>query len=177
MLAHTVAWLAQLPADRKLLLLLCVYGASAAPLLFWIMWRVVTRPAPKVCSGCAVCAACFAAAARACTFAWPDSRTSCAALVPLLMCSEYWGCLLQPHQTRQSILTKAFSPPCVQVAARSTPAAAAQSKAISSSDAAALAKVISSRRSVFPRDFSKAPLDRCFPCQTRKCARLAVQVC
>jgi hypothetical protein len=49
MLAQAVAWLSQLPPDRKLLLLLCVYGASAAPLLFWMTWRVFTRPATKVC--------------------------------------------------------------------------------------------------------------------------------
>ena len=43
MLATAVAWLAQLPAQQKLAVLLGAYGFSAAPLLFWIAWRVITQ--------------------------------------------------------------------------------------------------------------------------------------
>ena len=43
MLAATVAWLAQLPPQQKLAVLLGAYGFSAAPLLFWIAWRVITQ--------------------------------------------------------------------------------------------------------------------------------------
>lgn len=188
MLAQVVAWLAQLPADRKLLLLLCVYGASAAPLLFWIMWRVLTRPAPKVCPGCAVCAACFAAA-RACTLC---GRTAPLLVLHVCRCAaagvqQVLG-LSSAVTTDCSIyvLIRLFTTlPCVQGAGRgtlvaagcSTPVASAQSKGFSSTDAAALAKVISGRRSVFPRDFSTAPLDRCLPYHTRMPACSAVQVC
>ena len=43
MLATAIAWLAQLPAQQKLAVLLGAYGFSAAPLLFWIAWRVITQ--------------------------------------------------------------------------------------------------------------------------------------
>ena len=59
------------------------------------------------------------------------------------------------------------------VAAAAAPGASAQSKGFTSADAAVLAKVICNRRSVFPRDFTGAPLDRCLPsimCMISACA-------
>ena len=47
------------------------------------------------------------------------------------------------------------------VAACAAPGASSQSKGFTSDDAAVLARVIRDRRSVFPRDFTGAPLDRC----------------
>ena len=87
MLAQAVAWLSQLPPDRKLLLLLCVYGASAAPLLFWMTWRVFTRPAAKVCWSFSVqCLVCRRTELMAlCS----QTNTSCSAYLPLLVCKKH----------------------------------------------------------------------------------------
>ncbi len=42
-MARLVAYLAQLSPHQKLAVLLVVYGFSAAPLLFWISWRVFAK--------------------------------------------------------------------------------------------------------------------------------------
>ncbi len=58
------------------------------------------------------------------------------------------------------------------VAACAAPGASAQRKGFTSADAAVLARVIRDRRSVFPRDFTGAPLDRCVSLRALHCVPL-----
>lgn len=161
MLATAVAWLAQLPPQQKLAVLLGAYGFSAAPLLFWIAWRIMTqlRGARKVRT------------ARGWPHAAQDAaidRPQCLLLAIHRCIEHHSAALARPlqgvfaHHEQQAMQLDTLCR-AVQASAICAASCPAPGKAFQASDAQVLARVIGCRRSVFPKHFSGAPIDRLVP--------------